>query len=444
MVRESDGRERLLLDPNASDSPSGTGSVTEYSPSPDGTLVAVNVDHGGNEITQVTILDVATGAPRPDAVDAIWGEIPVNWLPDSRGFTYTQMAPAGETAAADPMTNMRVRLHRLGSSVQADPVLLRSGMDHLPLAPDEIPTVDAGADSPFAVALAGGARPESRICVIGKARALSPDAPWHCVADYADDVESAELHGSTLYLLSKRGAPNGRILALDLRHATRGLRDARVLVPESHDAVLTGTAAAHDALYIRRMRVGVDSLLRLPYAGRAAPIAMPFAGAAYQMSTRPTEDGLVYTLQGWTRPRAAFAYAPSTGVTTDLALGANSPADYGSIVAEETDAVSRDGTRVPLTVIARRDAPRDGSNLAILEGYGSYGISEQPYFDPLVLEWVKAGHVYAVAHVRGGGERGNAWWLGGKPPRKANGVADFVACAERLAALGWTSAPADC
>jgi prolyl oligopeptidase len=121
-------------------------------------------------------------------------------------------------------------------------------------------------------------------------------------------------------------------------------------------------------------------------------------------------------------PRKAYAFDPATHALTDLQLGENSAGDYHDIVATETEAVSADGTRVPLTVIARADAAKDGSHLAILDGYGGYGDSEQPSFDPMRLEWVKAGHVYAIAHVRGGGENGNAWWLAGKPPHKERGV----------------------
>jgi len=124
---------------------------------------------------------------------------------------------------------------------------------------------------------------------------------------------------------------------------------------------------------------------------------------------------------------------------TDLKLGASSPGDYSGIVATETVAVSRDGTEVPVTVIAQRDAPKDKSHLAIVDGYGGYGFSQQPYFDPLLLEWVKAGHVYAIAHVRGGGEKGNAWWLAGKPPHKERGVEDFIACAGQLVKMGLTT-----
>jgi prolyl oligopeptidase len=157
------------------------------------------------------------------------------------------------------------------------------------------------------------------------------------------------------------------------------------------------------------------------------------------MSTRPKEDGLVFTLVGWTTPRVAYAFDPVTDKSTDLNLGETSPGEYHGIVATETHALSADGTRIPLTVITRADAVADGSHLALVEGYGGYGISLQPEFDPMSLEWVKAGHVFAIAHVRGGGENGNAWWLAGKPPHKERGVEDFIACAAQLTKMNLTT-----
>jgi prolyl oligopeptidase len=441
MVRDANGTERVILDPNASGPQSSTATITEYSPSPNGDQVAVNIDRGGSEVTEVRVFDVDSAAPRPDVLDSIWGEFPVIWLPDGSGYTYTQMAPKGESVAGDPMTNMRVRVHRLGQAVKDDPTILRAGSNaRVPLLANEFPTIDASADSAYALATAGGARPEQRICVASKAVALTADAPWQCIVDYGDDVQGYDLHGAVLYLLSMKGAPNGRVLSLDLSRNPLNLAQARELVPESKSTVLTGLASAHDALYVRQMRRGMDSYLRLPHGGgMVESIDMPFAGASYLLSTRPLETGMVFTLVGWTKPRAAYAFDPLTHTLTDLNLGETSAGDYSGIVAAETHAVSADGTRVPLTVITRADVVGDGSHRAIIDGYGGYGISLQPYFDPMSLEWVNAGGVYAIAHVRGGGENGNAWWLAGKPPHKERGVEDFIACAAQLTKMKLTT-----
>ncbi|HEY7377822.1 MAG TPA: prolyl oligopeptidase family serine peptidase [Steroidobacteraceae bacterium] len=441
MVRDADGKERVLVDPNSmgGDQPA---SVTEYSVSPDAKLVAVNLDRGGNEITTVQILDVATGAARADAFERVWGEFPVSWFPDSSAVVYDQLAPPGEAPANDPLQNSRSRFHKLGQPVGDDPVFLAKDVNpRVPLEPQEFSIVDASANSDWAIALISTARAELRACYARRSEAFAAKAPWQCPVTYDHVVQSLDLKGDTLYLLSMKGAPNGQILALDMSRANARFEDARVFLPESADAVITGIWAARDALYVRRMANGLDSLLRVPYAGgEPKKLPLPLTGAMYLVSTQPAEDGVLFTLQNWTTPRVAYVYDPGTNAISDLKLGATSPADYSMITSVETEAVSKDGTRVPLSIVYRNDAKRDGSHLAILDGYGGYGVSEQPYFDPLLLEWVKAGHVYAVAHVRGGGEKGDAWRLGAKGATKYKAVEDFVACAQQLAKLGLTKA----
>ena len=441
MVRDADGSERVLFDPTKESSEKGTAAVTAFSPSPDGRRIALNVQRGGAEITRVMVLDVMQGTALPDVIDDIWGEFAVSWLPDGHGFTYTQLAPASQRSKEDPLLDERVRLHRLGTQPADDPVLLARGVnDRIPMEPHEFPFVTVDADSPWAVAVVGGARPQLRLCVAKLAEALEATAPWQCLVRYEDNVQNYALRGSRLYLDSKSRAPNGRVLLIDLDAKAPAIARARVLVPESRDAVVTGLATARDALYIRRMRAGLDGVMRVANGTASAqPLALPFSGAAYILAADPRADGLVFTLQGWTRPRVAYRYEPEKNQLVDLKLGGNSPADYSSVTAVETTAKSADGTPVPISILYRKDAARDRSHLAIVEGYGSYGSSLQPRFDPILLEWVMAGHVYAVAHVRGGGENGDQWRIDGSKLNKRKSVEDFIGCARMLVASGWTT-----
>jgi prolyl oligopeptidase len=441
MVKERNGSERVLFDPAAGQSEKGTAAVTIFSPSPDGKLIALNVQRGGAEITRVMVMDVGTAKPLPDAIDDVWGEFAVSWLPDGKGFTYTQLAPPDKRSKDDPLLDERARLHMLGTLPSDDPVLLARGLnDRVSLEPSEFPFVVVDAESPWALAVVGGARPQSRLCVVERTEALKPSAPWNCIVGYDDNVQNFALQGSHLYLDTKVGAANGKVLAIDLTKQSPSVAGALLLIPESRDGVVTGLVSARDALYVRRMKGGIDGIVRVGHDEAAAkPLTMPFPGAAYQIATDPRADGLVFTLQGWTRPRTAYRYDPASRKLDDLKLGGNSPADYSSIVAVETTARSADGTMVPISILHRKDAPRNRGNRAILEGYGSYGISLQPNFDPLVLEWVMAGNIYAVAHVRGGGENGDAWRIGGSKLDKHKSVEDFIGCAQMLVASGWTT-----
>jgi prolyl oligopeptidase len=452
MVREADGTERVLLDPGADTSDGGHASITLFVPSPDGSKVAVDIDHGGNEVTRVEVLDVASGKPTGDAVEPVWGEFGAEWLPDGSGFTYTQMAPPGQRSGGDPLQDMRARLHRLGTSAAQDPILLRAGTGDganpsFSIAANRFPVIAFPAGSRWALASASGAQPEQRFCVTPQAEAVKPGAHWRCVAGLDDKVQSAAIHGDTLYLVSAHERSNGQVLALDLAQPQATFKDARPVLPLHGDEIVVGVslydaqqvAAARDALYVKVSQNGLDGIRRVDYrSGKVETVPMPLPGAASLFHADGNADGFLLELRGWTTPPKSWRYDPADHALHGLGQDETSPADYSMIEATETELVSADGTHVPLTILHRKDAALDGSHRAILFAYGSYGLSILPSFKPVRLEWVKHGNVFAYAHVRGGGEKGEAWHLAGKGPNKHKGVEDFVAGVARLSELGYS------
>jgi prolyl oligopeptidase len=166
---------------------------------------------------------------------------------------------------------------------------------------------------------------------------------------------------------------------------------------------------------------------------------LPYQGAISETDINPQRAGLLMKLTSWTRPQLWYAYDAKSGSVTDTKLRAPSPVDYSGIVSEEVQVTATDGTKVPLSIIHRADIKLDGSSPAILIGYGSYGITLDPFFDPMLLAWLERGGVYAVAHVRGGGEFGEDWHRAGQKLTKMNTVTDFIACGEYLVSHQLTS-----
>ena len=437
-VRLGDGSDKVLFDPNLLTG-SAHASITGFAPSPDGKRVALNLDRGGAEITSIEVYDVDSGQKLPDTVDRIWGEFAAQWLDDD-SFTYTQLAPAaGQT---DQMVNMHVKLHKLGGDVANDPVLVPAGgLAGATMAPQEFPIVGADPASDWAMLLIGGARAESRLCVGLKADVIDHPA-FRCLVDYGDEITGFSLLGNTLYLVSVKTTPNGEVLALDLSRPNATLADARVVLPEDKDHVVSLIAAAKDGLYVKRMKLGIDSFVRIGLDGGVKPVATPYDGASFLVNTDTRATGMLYSLQGWTRPKTLFSYDPASDVSTDIKLGASSPRDYSALVDTETaEATSLDGTKVPITILKPKGYKPTGKALAIVEAYGAYGITlDQPAFDPMSLEWVADGHLYVYAGIRGGGEKGDAWRLAGKGPNKHHSIEDFVAAADALGAMGYSDA----
>ncbi|MBW8732995.1 MAG: prolyl oligopeptidase family serine peptidase [Asticcacaulis sp.] len=436
MVRGTDGSEKALFDPNTV--AGAHASITNYGVSPDGKTIAVNVDRGGNEITTIEFYDVDSGRKLSDELPDVWGEFVVAWAGND-GVFYTQMAP--DDGHSDRMLNMRTLYHKLDTPVTKDlTVIPAGGTSAFTLDPQEFPFVATDPSSPYAMVVAAGARSEARICVATTADLLQPGAQIQCPVAYDDAVQAGSLVGKTLYLQSVKNAPNGQVLALALDTPVLKLSDAKVLVAEDREAVVTNFVPARDALYVKRMRLGLDSFVRIPYTGNREFISPPYDGQAALIDASTNADGLMFTLQGWTRPRALYAYDPARRALTDLRLGASSLRDYTSLVdSETTEARSQDGTMVPVTILKPKGYRPNGRTKAIVFAYGAYGATvTQPAFDVMSLEWVANGNIYVLAGIRGGGEKGDAWRLAGKGSNKARGVEDIVAAADLLRLKGYS------
>ena len=446
MVRGADGKDRVLIDPATLGGKGAHASLNNFTPSPDGTRVAYLVSEGGSEVSAIKVLEVETGKHLPDVVPRVWGEFAASWLPDGSGFFYTQMAAPGE--GVDPMLNMVAKLHVLGDAVDQDVVVL--GRDLAPamkVAPEEFPIVVVAPGTRYVLGLAGGARSELRIAIAKLAdvdRTGAGKTPWKTVAEYADSVESVLVHGDRVFLQTFAGASNRKIVSVPAARPV--LAKARVEIAEDAQSPLVAMNGAKDALYVRQMVAGRARLLRLAWPaknakkpGKAAPIALPFEGWIDDLATDVGVAGVVFGMTGWTQPGAYYGYDPRTKEVEPIGLAVTTNADYTAIIAEEVEATSADGTKVPLSILRRGDLALDGSHPAIVNGYGGYGISMTPGFSPTRLAWLERGGVMAICHVRGGGEKGHRWQVDGTHEHKMNGIRDFIACGEYLVEKGYTA-----
>src|SRR4249919_418751 len=198
MVRQADGSEHVLFDPNAVQ---GGASVGGYSVSPDGGTVALDVTYGGNEIGEIALFDAASGKRLKDTLKPVWDEFTANWLPDGSGFFYVRMRDL-QQGDADRMKGMGAYLHTLGQPQSADRLLARAGTDDaLKIADQDFPIVVTTPGSTWAILVIGGARASSPMCVAPLSEAKAAHAPWRCLIDISDNVQGAVLHGDTMYLL---------------------------------------------------------------------------------------------------------------------------------------------------------------------------------------------------------------------------------------------------
>lgn len=434
------GKDRLLVDPESMTASDGAhNSISAYEPSPDNRFLAFGIAGGGSESTVLHIVDMTSGKETGDVIDrAELGGL--SWTQDHRLF-YTRLQKlVPNTPPERKYLNARAYLHTLGTDPDKDPAVLGAGVSpNAAIAATAYPFVGMARDRPWlwGVVVDGVAK-ELTIYLAPVGSLEGGDLAWSKVVDASEGVTSFVGHADDLFLLAHRGAPNGRILKLSDSDPRNGVE----WLPEGK-GVISGLAAAQDALYVVRSKGATSELLRLPYTmgSSAEPVKLPFACSIQGLIADGSMPGVAFSTSAWTRFGGIFAFDPTDRQVVDTGLQPQGPFDNPKdLLSEEVLVEAQDGVSVPLSIVYMRGMKRDGSNPLILDGYGSYGISRTPSFSPSSLAWYEKGGIIAVAHVRGGGEYGKGWHVAGKQLNKPNTWRDAIACAEWLITHGYTSA----
>ncbi len=445
VMLDAAGHETVLVDPSTLGTGGRHAEIDQFAPSMDGSLVAYGVSTGGSENSTLHVIETATRTLRPDTIDRSQFA-GVSWAPDGRSFFFARL-PAGSASATPDQqyAHMQVYRHVLGQDPSTDVSVLDS--DHLPFpfkAAAVFPSVSVTEGSDYALAeVSNGVSPEMTLYAAPLSGLLAGHADWKRVAVPSDGVVGVAVRGNRIDLMTHDGAP--RLKAVETSLAAPDLARAAVVVPEG-SGVLTAISAAKDGLYYATREGAVFALHRLGEgAVRPEAIALPFAGTiapdengAGGLVTDPVRPGALVGLESWVRPRVWLRYDPATRTLSDTGILPPFPRNLSGYESVETFATAPDGTRIPLSIVTRKGLPRDGRRPTYLVGYGAYGISYDPAFSPAFLPWLDRGGVYAVAHVRGGGEGGQAWHDAGKIDTKQNTIHDFIAAGEALIAKNYT------
>jgi prolyl oligopeptidase len=434
------GVEKLLFDPELLKQKTGKAhAINYYTPSPDGRLVAVGVSAGGSEDAAMRILDTATGKQLgPEIPRAQFGGL--SWTPDSKQLYFHRMQLLKKgMPATEKYQHSTLAVMKPGASEKEIRTVLRAGSGGAVNIPaTEFPFIDIQPDGRVLLTVNDGVSPDFRGYHTTLAQLQAGKPNWRKLFDREDGVTSLAVKDGRAYVLSFKNASRYRLLSDKLDGFS--MARAQVLLPESQ-RVLTGLAATADGIYVEARDGNVKRLLRRAYRDDATvdDVPLPLLGTVSLASARPDLPGLLIELEGWTRARQIYAVAPS-GAVSNTGLQPSGPYDApNDIQTEEVMVKSHDGVMVPMSIIHKVGVKLDGSNPTMLYGYGSYGMTEEPYFSVSRLAWLNSGAVFAVANPRGSGVFGKQWHLDGKMSNKPNTWRDFIACAEYLVAQQWTS-----
>ena len=478
-----DGRDaaaRVLLDPNVL-STDGTVALSATSVSDDGHYLAYSLSTSGSDWQEVHVRDVNNARDLSDILK--WVKFSdISWTHDNKGFFYSRYdEPTSGNKMTNANKNHKLYYHRLGQPQTRDE-LVYDRADQ----PDWLFNGAVTDDGQYLIiTVSQGTDVRNRLYFVDLDNPGKPsiDNPVVKLVDKLDaEYSFVGNRGTMFYVRTDRNAPKGRIVAISIDNP----REERwnTIVPEGQDALESATMAGNDivANYLQdahssirfytasrenrpepRQRPGQQPQQRNPATvyddTSTAPIVtrdrgqvlgggftyrgelpLPGIGSVGEVHGKQGDDEMFYSFTSFLYPTTVYRYdlrarrgqvfrAPK--VTFDPTLYETRQVFY----------TSKDGTRVPMFITAKKGIQLDGSNPTLLYAYGGFNISETPAFSPANLAWIEMGGVYALANLRGGGEYGKAWHEAGMLANKQNVFDDFIAAAQYLIQQKYTSTP---
>jgi prolyl oligopeptidase len=426
---------RLLLDPNTL-SNDGSIALSQTSVSPDGKYLAYGLAQGGADWQTIHVREIETGKDLDDRVE--WFRFSgISWTKDGKGFFYSRFPapPKGQELSAE-LLNHRLYYHRVGTPQSEDRLVYER-----PDNPRWFVSSGTTEDGRYLIVyLRQGSDPRNRFYYADLGDPLQPrlDAPVVPIVDeFVAQFDVIGNRGPVFLARTDLEAPRRRVIAIDPRLKV-GRSGWKTLVPETayplEEAALAGGRIFAGYLVDVKSRVDVYSLDGV----RECELALPGVGTAASFAGREDGDELFYQFSSQLMPATVYRY--------DVRAKTQAPFepppavfDAGAYETTQVFFTSKDGTRVPMFVTARKGLRKDGSNPVWLFAYGGFAVSVRPTYSPWVAAWLEMGGVFAVPNLRGGGEYGEEWHRAGMKEKKQNVFDDFIAAAEHLVSEKVTS-----
>jgi prolyl oligopeptidase len=410
-----DGPDELIVDPHPL-SAEHTASVFIHSATHDASMLIYGVRQGGVDETEIRVLDLKNCRDLSDRIPlALLGG--VEWKRDGSGFYYT---------INHRDKGPRIYFHFLGTESNTDREIFGEGF-----GPGTWTSAFESEDGRYLMIVVqwGWQKTEWYF------RDLAEDGPVRPLITGIDAMSYCAFAGDYAIARTHWNASNGRILKIDLNDPER--ESWREIVPQSEDAI-QGFALIGQKLFVNYLhdvtsRIAIFSLDGEPLGD----LPLPFAGTA-QIYGRHGHDQGIFYITSYTTPQSTYIYQASSGERT-LWYRDAVPFESDQFEMNQVWYSSKDGTRVPMFVVHRKDLVLDGRRPTVLYGYGGFNISLAPNFGPASAWWMEQGGVYAVPSLRGGGEFGETWHSAGMLENKQNVFDDFIGAAEWLIANGYTS-----
>lgn len=425
-VRDTvDGDDRALVDPNQLDT-SGLVTIDWYFASPDARYVAYGLSRGGDEMSTLHVIEVASGRELSERIPHTQRST-VAWAGD--GFYYGANPSPGSVPPGDEHYHRRIRFHRLGDDPARDETVFGEGRPK-----EDMLWVRASPNARFVLFHAFKGWTQSDVYVLDR---RAPERGLRVVTEGEPGITEGVARDDAIWLRTNLDTPNYQVARAEYEAPERARW--RTIVPESEHAI--------EEFHVTRDRIAVITLVRATSRvdiwtkdGRhERAVTLPGLGKVEFVYGDPVGDLVGFTYESFTQPPVAFIADARTGGAREIVrLPAPHGFDPSTVAVEQIAYPSKDGTEITMFLVHRNAVRPNGAVPTVLSGYGGFNISRTPQYAAGAAAWVEAGGLFAWPNLRGGGEYGERWHRDGMLERKQNVFDDFHAAAEALVARGWT------
>lgn len=435
------GKEELLFDPMTFIK-GKTLSIEEFLPSHDGKKIIIAYTEGGKEVSTLKVMNVDTKKYWPDTIYPTYG--PISWTFDNKAFSYGYLKTGDNTDLSHEL-NSKTKLHKLGGHTKKDiDFFSNESYPNLNIEPNEAPVAFLSEDSrKYVFGDVRTVQSEKLEYYAPISKANSGKINWKVLCRPENKiVKSMIIIGNDVYAITYKGTKNYKLVHTNLTNPDWD--KAETIAEEKPNQTLEDISHCKDYLFLNYTDGINNHCYKYQFkTKKISEIKLPFSGVLVSIRCLDDATNNCYAaITSWNKPWTEFDFNAATDKFSPSSF--NKPPVYPSVYKDlevkEVEAKGYDGVMIPLSIIYKKGTKLDGSNICLLEGYGAYGINMFPYFDYKINSLAVKGIVYAMAHVRGGGEKGEAWYRAGFKTTKPNTWKDFNSCAEYLIEHGYTSA----
>ena len=425
VMDELGGTPRVFLDPNKL-SDDGTVALGGIHFSKNGRWLAYSISRSGSDWQEFYVIDLKTGELTSDHIQ--WAKFSgADWQGD--GFYYSAYdAPEQGKEFSNVNETHKVYYHRVGTPQSEDVLFYQN-----PVYPKRFYGVDVNKEETMMFLYESGEGSGNNLYVRDLRKPNSQFIQMTTDMDY--QYSPIHCEGNTIYLYTNYGAPKARIMKADIRHP--GISDWQEVIPEQQNT-LSGVSVINRQLILTYQQDVFDHAYVYDLDGRLRhEVKLPGVGSVGFVGDEK-EPECFYSFTSFTQPGTIYRYDIDRNEST-LYSAPNIKFRQEDFISEQVFFLSKDGTRIPMSLTYKKGLKRNGKNPVYLYGYGGFNISLGPAFSAMRIPFLENGGIYAQVNLRGGSEYGEEWHIAGTKMQKQNVFDDFIGAAEWLIREGYTS-----